>query len=99
MREITRVGADLAKSVIQIHSVYMTGKIVTNRRLARDKIHGLVRPVASALSDRHGGQLQCKLLGAQAACRGVVKSQSLWHHEEKRTSIRTTRTHRRGGTL
>ena len=37
MSEITRVGADLAKHVIQVHAVDAIGKQVTNRALARDK--------------------------------------------------------------
>ncbi len=37
MSEITRVGADLAKRVIQVHAVDAPGKLVTNRTLARDK--------------------------------------------------------------
>ena len=37
MTETTRVGADLAKNVIQIHAVDALGKVVTNRPLARDK--------------------------------------------------------------
>ena len=37
MSEMTRVGADLAKRVIQVHGVDAAGKLVTNRQLARDK--------------------------------------------------------------
>ena len=37
MSEITRVGADLAKRVIQVRAVDSTGKLVTNRALPRDK--------------------------------------------------------------
>ena len=37
MSEITRVGVDLAKHVIQVHAVDAAGKIVTNRPLSRDK--------------------------------------------------------------
>ena len=37
MSEITRVGADLAKRVIQVHAVDASGKPVTNRALVRDK--------------------------------------------------------------
>ena len=37
MREITRVGVDLAKHVIQVHAVDATGTVVTNRPLPRDK--------------------------------------------------------------
>jgi transposase len=37
MSEITRIGADLAKNVIQIHAVDTAGKVVTNRPLPRDK--------------------------------------------------------------
>lgn len=37
MNEITRVGADLAKRVIQVHGVDAAGKLVTNRPLPRDK--------------------------------------------------------------
>ena len=37
MSEITRVGADLAKRVIQVHAVDASGKQVTNRALPRDK--------------------------------------------------------------
>ena len=37
MSEITRVGVDLAKHVIQVHAVDAGGKVVTNRPLSRDK--------------------------------------------------------------
>lgn len=37
MKEITRVGVDLAKQVIQVHAVDSAGKVVTNRQLIRDK--------------------------------------------------------------
>lgn len=37
MGEITRVGVDLAKSVIQIHAVDAAGKVVACRALSRDK--------------------------------------------------------------
>jgi hypothetical protein len=37
MSEITRVGADLAKAVIQVNAVDAAGKLVTNRQLSRDK--------------------------------------------------------------
>jgi len=37
MGEITRVGADLAKAVIQVNAVDAGGKLVTNRQLSRDK--------------------------------------------------------------
>ena len=37
MNEITRVGVDLAKQVIQVHAVDSAGKVVTNRQLVRDK--------------------------------------------------------------
>ena len=37
MSEITRVGVDLAKAVIQVNAVDAAGKLVTNRQLSRDK--------------------------------------------------------------
>jgi hypothetical protein len=37
MSEMTRVGADLAKRVIQVHAADAAGKLVTNRALAGDK--------------------------------------------------------------
>lgn len=37
MTQITRVGADLAKAVIQVHGIDAAGKVVTNRPLPRDK--------------------------------------------------------------
>ena len=37
MRNITRVGVDLAKNVIQVHAVDAAGKVVTNRTLKREK--------------------------------------------------------------
>lgn len=37
MSEISRVGVDLAKSVIQVNAVDAGGKLVTNRQLSRDK--------------------------------------------------------------
>jgi transposase len=37
MSEITRVGVDLAKNVIQVHAVDTVGKVVTNKALQRDK--------------------------------------------------------------
>ncbi len=40
MREITRVGVDLAKRVIQVHAVNAAGQRVTGRALPRDKFLG-----------------------------------------------------------
>lgn len=37
MREITRIGVDLAKNVIHVHAVAESGAPVTNRPLPRDK--------------------------------------------------------------
>ena len=37
MSNITRVGVDLAKNVIQVHAVDAAGKLVTSRTLKRDK--------------------------------------------------------------
>ena len=37
MSEITRVGVDLAKHVIQVHAVDAAGKVVTNRALSRER--------------------------------------------------------------
>jgi transposase len=37
MSNITRVGVDLAKNVIQVHAVDATGKVVTSRALKREK--------------------------------------------------------------
>jgi hypothetical protein len=37
MDEITRVGVDLAKRVIQVHAVDASGRVVTAKALARDK--------------------------------------------------------------
>ena len=37
MSEITRVGVDLAKNLIQVHAVDAAGKVVTSRQLKRDK--------------------------------------------------------------
>ena len=37
MSEITRIGADLAKNIIQVHAVDAAGKVVSNRALPRGK--------------------------------------------------------------
>lgn len=37
MSEITRVGVDLAKHIIQVHAVDAAGKLLCNRALSRDK--------------------------------------------------------------
>jgi hypothetical protein len=37
MSEITRVGVDLAKEVIQVNAVDAAGTLITNRQLSRDK--------------------------------------------------------------
>ena len=37
MSNITRVGVDLAKHLIQVHAVDAAGRVVTNRALKRDK--------------------------------------------------------------
>ena len=37
MRNVTRVGVDLAKNLIQVHAVDAAGKVVTNRALKREK--------------------------------------------------------------
>jgi hypothetical protein len=64
MSEITRIGVDLAKNVIQIHAVDAAGKVITTRALARDKfMPGCATAWRSA--DRHGSQLQRIPLGAQ----------------------------------
>ena len=65
MSEITRVGADLAKHVIQVHAVDAAGKLVTNRALPRDKFIDWCA-VTCRLPGGHGGQLQRPPLGAQA---------------------------------
>ena len=38
MSNITRVGVDLAKNLIQVHAVDAAGKVVTNRALKREKM-------------------------------------------------------------
>ena len=40
MSNITRVGVDLAKNLIQVHAVDAAGKVVTNRALKREKFLG-----------------------------------------------------------
>jgi transposase len=37
MEQITRVGVDLAKRVIQVHAVSATGRVMSVKTLARDK--------------------------------------------------------------
>lgn len=37
MEEITRVGVDLAKNVIQVHAVDSKGNVVTKRQFSRSK--------------------------------------------------------------
>ena len=51
MSEITRVGADLAKHVIQVHAVDAAGKQVTNRALVPAASRPTMRfvPIASAV--------------------------------------------------
>jgi transposase len=46
MSKITRVGVDLAKSVIQVHAVDAGGKLVTNRQLDAETNFCLVRPAS-----------------------------------------------------
>lgn len=58
-RSIVRVGADLAKRVIQVHAVDATGKLVTNRTLPRDRF---VEWCA---------QLPCGCMVAMEACSGA----------------------------
>ena len=36
MSNITRVGVDMAKNLIQVHAVDLTGKVVTNRAVKRE---------------------------------------------------------------
>ena len=47
MSEITRIGVDLAKNVIQVHAVDSAGKLVTNRQLSRDKFLSWCAQLAS----------------------------------------------------
>ena len=37
MDQITRVGVDLAKRVIQVHAVNATGRVMSAKALSRDK--------------------------------------------------------------
>ncbi len=83
MSEITRVGADLAKRVIQVHAVDATGKLVTNRPLQRDKFIAWCAATTGGLPDRHGGQLQRPPLGPQARGLGArmpASSPPTWWH-------------------
>ncbi len=50
MSNITGVGVDLAKNLIQVHAVDAAGKVVTNRTLKREKFLagiGRCKPIAS----------------------------------------------------
>lgn len=69
MSEITQVGADLAKRVIQVHAAHAVdaaGKLVTNRALPRDKFIAWCALATSELSGGHGGQFLRPPLGSQA---------------------------------
>ena len=60
MTEITRIGVDLAKSVIQIHAVDASGHLVTNQ--ARSVL-AMVRQPSSRLPHRHGILLRISPVG------------------------------------
>ena len=62
MSEITRVGADLAKRVIQVHGVDAGGKLVTNRALPRDKFIAWCAQLSASVSA--GGSVQHGLSAA-----------------------------------
>ena len=48
---MTRVGVDLAKSVIQVHGVDAAGKVVTNRQSPQDKFMACCACTASAKAE------------------------------------------------
>jgi transposase len=49
MGEITRVGVDLAKRVIQVHAVDATGRVIVARQLQRDGFTAWCVPVAAGV--------------------------------------------------
>ncbi len=63
MGEITTIGFDLAKSVLQVHAVGVDGKTVLRRQLRRSQMQACFCQ-ALALPDRHGGLCRCAFLGA-----------------------------------
>ena len=70
MGEITRVGVDLAKRVIQVHAVDATGRVIVAKQLTARRVHRVVCAVAARLSRRHGGLLGVAPLGTTAASDG-----------------------------
>ena len=81
MTKITRVGADLAKAVIQVHAVDATGQVVTNRPLPRDKfmawcaqlpVSGLVAMEASPSAHRWARKLVALGLDARIIAAHLV---------------------------
>ena len=80
MSEITRVGADLAKNVIQIHAVDALGKVVSNRPLARDKYMAWCAQLPAgcliameASSSAHHWARKLSPLGLDARCQSLVR--------------------------
>ena len=76
MSEITRVGVDLAKSVIQVHAVDAGGKLVTNRQLSRDKFLpwcAQLPPGCLVAMEACGGLWRLPPLGPQTHCAGLER--------------------------
>ena len=78
MSEITRVGADLAKNVIQIHAVDALGKGVSKRPLARGKFMAWCAQLpASCLiameASAHHWARKLSPMGLDARCQSLVR--------------------------
>ena len=80
MSEITRVGADLAKNVIQIHAVDALGKVVSNRPLARGKFMAWCAQLPAscliameASSSAHHWARKLSPMGLDARCQSLVR--------------------------
>lgn len=72
MTEITRIGVDLAKSVIQIHAVDASSHLVTNRALKRDQFLPWCAKLPKGCLIRHGVLLRISPVGASSWPLGLM---------------------------
>ena len=101
MSEITRVGVDLAKQVIQVHAVDAAGRRVIARALPRDKFVAWCAQLPARLHGGDGGQPPAPIIGRAGWWRWVLDARIMAAHlgsalpQPRQGAARTTPTTRR----
>ena len=96
MSNITRVGVDLAKNLIQVHTVDAAGKVVTNRALKAREVPGLCADLPAgclvAMEACSGAHHWCRQLRERGFDARMIPAQFVAPYRIQVEAARTTPT-------